>query len=131
MPALRNKIVLLSSDCGSLQSFVAKFTSRFPNFSVITHLPMFHLAGLAMLASFASEHAEVLVICKPETWHIEMSRARMLAGDNGVDVYEVFLSQNDIFLHAKSHSFGDQFLLFSEDKLRQYDFQSLKTKMLH
>jgi hypothetical protein len=129
--ALKNKIVLLNSNAASLQSFVPRFTQRFPGFSVITHIPMFHLDGLAVLASFASKQATFLVICKPEAWSNEIRRARELAGSNGVDVYEIFLSQDNIFMHAMSRDMGDQLLLFSEDKMRQYEFQSLKSRIQH
>jgi hypothetical protein len=132
-PALpTNKVLLLGSDCTGVQAFQLKFARRFPSFSVITHLPASCMDGGldAMIVLFESKQAELLVICKPEASQAEIRRARELAGDNGVDVYEVFLSDNDFFVRATSQEFGDRFLWFSEKETRTCDFQTLKSRMI-
>jgi hypothetical protein len=123
-PAPRtNKVLLLNSDYQGVKGFQRKFSRRFPAFSVITHVPTSHLDGglAAMAAAFASKQAKLLVVCKPEAAQAEICRARALAGDDGVDVYQIFLCQDDFFVRATSSDIGDRFVWISEKDTRMCD----------
>jgi hypothetical protein len=125
--APRNKVLLVNSDYFAFGSFEGKFIRRFPTFSVVSHIPTTQLdEGVdALAALFASNLAELLIVCKPEAYQGGIGRACELAGDNRVDVYDIFLSQDDYFVRARPHDAGDRFVWFSEKGTRMCDFRAM------
>jgi hypothetical protein len=104
------------------------FKVRFPSFSMVTHIPTFIAEGLA--AEFVSGQANLLAVCAPESWPVEILKARELAGETELRVCQIFLSGKDLFVHPESSDVHVEFVWISWDELHLFGAQCQQPQTL-